>query len=220
MSLPSALQASLPPDEEEPEVQVPRDPAQQPGLLSAGPSPSDLYPPPTPTWAPPKAYRHPSKARLYGVGIAKTIGYLVFLVYVPYRLLSALSAFSHSSFFEFMIPIPLDLVLFGGIAIAVLAGISHASKPTSLFGPFSLALAGTKVAYLVLMSAYATVTLVLSGGGSSGGGPLTFTFSTGWGLLLLLIAIGPALGAAAAFITTVEDARHPGERLPFDYPVK
>ena len=44
------------------------------------------------------------------------------------------------------------------------------------------------------------------------------TLSVGYSRLVLILMIGPALALTAGVLTLIEDASHPKERLPFDYP--
>jgi hypothetical protein len=83
------------------------------------------------------------------------------------------------------------------------------ARPTRAYGPLSLAGSVILFLYLLALARSGTVTIAIGSGAS---------FQLSYGSAILLIAVVPLIGALAAAVTTAEDARHPGERLPFDYP--
>jgi hypothetical protein len=97
-----------------------------------------------------------------------------------------------------------------GSVIAVFEGARYILKPTRLYGPCWIVASGSFLGYMLYLANAARVTLP----------PIhNVTLSFGYGTLLLLLAIVPALTLAAAIVTTVEDLRHPGERMPYDFPL-
>ena len=98
-----------------------------------------------------------------------------------------------------------------GIVLAALAGARSFAKPTRAYGPVSLVTAAAGIGYLLWLAGRATVAIAPTA---------DVGIALGYGTILELLAIAPALGLVAALVTTIEDARHPGERLPFDYPAR
>ncbi len=94
------------------------------------------------------------------------------------------------------------------MTLAVLSTAAYVARPTRAFGPLSTVASLGKVLYLVYFAGFAWAAISIS----------SATVRLDFGNLLLLLAIVPAFGVGAGLLTTVEDARYPGERLPFDYP--
>ncbi len=97
-----------------------------------------------------------------------------------------------------------------GLAIAVLAALRSILRPSRAYGPVAIAASATSLAYLLVLLAQATYHIAVPNSS------VTVTLDVARFLALLLIV--PAFGLASALVTTIEDLRHPAERLPFDYP--
>jgi hypothetical protein len=152
----------------------------------------------------PVGYNVPSLGwRILGGGL-RLIPLLIFLVGVPAAVLTFLSVHGIAP------PIPLRTVELAGIVIAVLVTLRYILKPTAAYGPLSMATSAVGLLYLYVIWLGATYRISI---GNTGAG-----ISLGYADLILLLMIGPALALVAGAITTYEDAAHPKERLPFDYP--
>ncbi len=97
-----------------------------------------------------------------------------------------------------------------GFAIAVLVAVRSVLKPTAAYGPAAIATSGATLAYLLVLFLQATYHIAIPNS--------TVTLSVDVARLLVLLMLVPAFGIVAGVVTTVEDARHPAERLPFDFP--
>ncbi|HTW54931.1 MAG TPA: hypothetical protein VMG36_00555 [Thermoplasmata archaeon] len=139
--------------------------------------------------------------RVAGACALLLVGLLV-LVYVPEAVLRMLAAHSIPS------PLPVATLAAAGVAVAVLWALRYVSKPTRAYGPLTMLLAAVEIGYLLLLYADATFRLPVP----------NVTISIGYARLVELLLIVPALTLAAGLVTTIEDVRSPGERLPFDYP--
>ncbi|MFI5414293.1 MAG: hypothetical protein ACHQ16_01270 [Candidatus Lutacidiplasmatales archaeon] len=145
----------------------------------------------------------PSLPRRVFFGSLRLIGLLIVFVAIPLGLLQFLSANGITP------PYSLLTVSAVGVMLAVIGATASVARPTRAYGP--LALAGSVILFLWLLALARNGTLRIAFG--SGG-----LFELDYGNAILLIALVPLLGALAAICTTAEDARSPGERLPFDYP--
>ncbi len=148
-------------------------------------------------------------ARLPGLGRRVAMASAVFVVaeigiaLVPFEALRRLSG----------LPIALGVtpfeVLAAGTVLALLTAARHFSKPSRAYGPVAITAAVAGIAYLLWLAAHATIAV-----DPGHGVGVTLTYGT----VLELMAVAPALSLVSAVVTTLEDLRHPGERLPFDYP--
>lgn len=195
-------------------VSPPMDPASPPSELALVPGTTAPDAGRSGTSSPPLEsplpYRPPNPPWLYTKGILKVVWLFFLLVYIPYELLQMVKGDA-----ILRLPLPSDTLLLVGALVAILGGAKTVTKPTRIFGPVCLALSSVKIAYLVILATDAIVGISF-GTGQSG----HISLGIGFVNVILLILIGSFLAAAAAFVTTVEDFKHPGERLPFDYPVK
>lgn len=152
---------------------------------------------------PPPAARIPGLARRLVVGTSRFVGLAIALGWVPYEILVRLAAFHVVS------GVPPDDLLVAGVGLAFLAAARYVAKPSRAYGPVAMLAGAAGVAYLLWLGAHAT--LVIAPFSRVG---LTISY----GAVLDLLAIAPALRLVAGAVTTVEDLRRPGERLPFDFP--
>jgi hypothetical protein len=143
----------------------------------------------------------PSLTRRLVIGGVIVVITIMALVLIPYYVLAVVQGYGVS------LGLSLGSIVLYGIVLALLSGAAYVLKPTGAYGP-TLAL-GSAVALLYLLAMYeaASIFVLYHGAG------VVVTYAT---LVLLLMAI-PSLKLIAAIVTTVEDALHPGERLPFDY---
>jgi hypothetical protein len=158
----------------------------------------------TPSAAVPAAPRAqiPSLARRLAIGSLRLVPLLFLYVVVPILGLQVLAAHGIGSGFD----VP-TVSLFGAL-LAVLSTARYVGRPTLAYGPLSVATSLGKVAYLLYFAAFASIHVAFSGVG----------IDLQFGQLLELLALVPMFGIAAGIVTSWEDLRHPGERLPFDYP--
>jgi hypothetical protein len=154
--------------------------------------------------APPVGYRIPSLSYRILAGGLRLIPALLFLVALPVGILAFLSAHGIAP------PVPIETVELFGIAIAILVTLRYILRPTGAYGPLSITTSAVGLLYLYLLYLAASYRISI---GNSGVG-----ISIGYSELILLLMIAPALALVAGALTTYEDAAHPGERLPFDYP--
>lgn len=157
-----------------------------------------------PTPPPVVGYRIPSLGYRILAGGLRLLPLIVLLVGLPDAALAFLQ--SHG----IQLPLSILTVTVAGLAIAVLSTARYILKPTAAYGPLSIAVSLVTIAYLLTLYLIATFVLALPGHAISIGLGVTGIV----GLLLLV----PTLSLCAGIVTTVEDLRHPRERLPFDYP--
>jgi hypothetical protein len=144
----------------------------------------------------------PALARRLTIGSLRLIPLVIAYIVLPNLAIQQLQGYGVVS------GIP-SATLFGfGILLAALSTAAYVARPSGAYGPLATLSSVAKVVYLVYLSGFAWVAIAVSNVGVQ----LQF------GNLLLLLAVVPAFGVVAGIVTTVEDARHPGERLPFDYP--
>ncbi len=104
-----------------------------------------------------------------------------------------------------------DLTVTGfGLAIAVLAAARSVVRPSRAYGPVSIATSATAFVYLLVLLTEASYHIAVPGS--------SVTISLNVARLIALLLLVPAFGIAAGVVTTIEDARHPMERLPYEYP--
>jgi hypothetical protein len=147
----------------------------------------------------------PSLTRRVAFASLRLVFLLLFFVAIPLGLLSALAARGIQT------PVSLITVSTVGIVLSVLGAAATIARPTRAYGPIALVSAGLFFVYLIDLARNGTVTFSVGSGA---------TFQLSYGSAILLVAVMPILSLVAASLTTLEDARHPGERLPFDYPPK
>jgi len=163
-------------------------------------------PAPAPTAPTPEAlgYRIPSLA--YRILVAALRLILSFVVFVALPV--AVLAYVHSR--GVAIPISIAAVTTWGVLLLVLTAARYILKPTVAYGPLSIAVSGVFFAYLYYLVLLSPYRFVIPGGSAS--------VAAGYSEFLEILMIVPAVEILAGILTTVEDAVHPGERLPFDYP--
>ncbi|HTT72875.1 MAG TPA: hypothetical protein VMG99_01805 [Thermoplasmata archaeon] len=149
-------------------------------------------------------YRIPSLGTRILLGGLRLVPMLVLLVGVPAALLAYLASRGIS------LPVSVLTVSAFGIALAALGTARYIARPTAAFGPLTVATSAVGAAYLVVLLAASPYRLTVPG--TSAGFALGYA-----GLVLVLLAV-PAFGLASGAVTTIEDLKHPGERLPFDFP--
>lgn len=137
-------------------------------------------------------------------GALRLVPLVVFLVGLPVAALTFLQ--SHG----IALPLPILTVEIAGIVITALIVARYILKPTAAYGPLSVATSAVTLVYLWVIFVDATYRLAVPG--------VPVTVSIGYGLLILVLMVGPVLALTAGALTTVEDARAPKERLPFDFP--
>jgi len=108
------------------------------------------------------------------------------------------------------LPISTAAVAVGGLALLALGAARYIAKPTRAYGPLSVAASLAGLVYLLYAISRSPYHLVIPGGSAS--------VIAGYSLFLELMLIAPIFGIAAGILTTIEDARSPTERLPFDFP--
>ena len=161
-------------------------------------------PPPLAAIAPPVTYRIPSLGYRILAGGLRLIPALLVLVALPTGLLTFLSAHGIAP------PVPIETVELFGIVLSILVTLRYILRPTGAYGPLSMATSGVGLLYLYLIYLAATYRISI---GNSGVG-----ISIGYSELILLLMVAPVLALVAGALTTYEDAAHPNERLPFDFP--
>jgi hypothetical protein len=145
----------------------------------------------------------PSLARRIFFASLRLVVLLVLFVAIPLGILRTLSDHGVTP------PYSLLTISAVGVLLAVLGSVASVARPTRAYGPLALAASIVLFLYLLALARNGTVTVAIGAGGS---------FQLSYGSAILLIALVPLLGALAAAVTTAEDMRRPGERLPFDYP--
>lgn len=145
----------------------------------------------------------PSLTRRIVYASIRLVLLLVLFVAIPLGLLNVLADHGIQP------PVSLLTVSTVGIVISVLGAAKSVLRPTRLFGPLSIASAVVLFLYLVTLARNGFITVSTGNGGVA---------HLSYGNAILLVALFPILAAIAASLTTWEDLRKPGERLPYDYP--
>lgn len=154
-------------------------------------------------------------------GVAKAIVLVFFSVLVPLELF--FTAFANTGL-PVSHPWSQSLLIYGGGALAITSGGFTATQTTRLKGLFWVLNRTIAVVYIYILATLAIITVgPLSFGGGNGGGnsgSATVTLHFGFVELLFLFMIPPAIATVAWAVTLYEDYKHPGERLPWDYPLR
>lgn len=111
-----------------------------------------------------------------------------------------------------------ELLTYGGGALAVTSAGFTAFQTTRLYGFFRVANRLTKLAYQYILATLAIFTLgpyVASVSGATVGIGLHVDLAD----IFYLFMIPTTIALLAALVTVYEDVRHPGERLPWDFPI-
>lgn len=141
-------------------------------------------------------------------GIAKMVLLSFILVLLPLEVLSVLS-----SIIPIQFPLPGDLLVLGGFGIAICSGAATAAQTARSYGLFLFLSSVFRLGYLTGLAITGFLGITVNMNSSNIG--ITFGFAD----LIYLIMIGSILAAVSALITLVEDLKHPGERLPFQFPL-
>lgn len=161
--------------------------------------------PTPPAAAPPYAYHVPSLGYRILVAALRLIPGFLLLVALPVAALTFVSAHGIA------LPISVAAVIAWGIVLLALGAARYVLKPTPAYGPLSIAVSLVGLLYLLYLSSLSPYRLVIPGGSAS--------IAAGFAMFLELLMIIPAIGIVVGALITLEDARSPKERLPFDYPV-
>ena len=148
--------------------------------------------------------RIPGLAHRMAAAAVLFVAALVVIAFLPYEVLRRLEGTAVS------VPVTPFEVLAVGVGMSLLLALRYLAKPTRAYGPIAILTAVAGIAYLLWLAARATIAVVPGNG-------VGITIS--YGTILDLVAVAPFLSLVAATLTTIEDLRRPGERLPFDYPV-
>lgn len=148
-------------------------------------------------------------------GIAKGAVLIFFAVLLPIEILftvfGAQDVGLHHS-------VSVALIEYGGGALAVTSAAFTAFQTTSLYGFFRVANRATKLAYQYILSTLLIFVLgpyALSQGGTS----VWLGAHVNLADVIYLFMIPTTIALAAALVTFYEDLKHPGERLPWDFPI-
>ncbi|MCI4318612.1 MAG: hypothetical protein L3K23_00545 [Thermoplasmata archaeon] len=136
------------------------------------------------------------------LGAVLLVGLLLLFVALPYAALTTLGSFGVTS------ALPLQAVTAGGFLLASLSAVRYVVRPTRAYGPVGVVQAVTGVLYLFAFAPFGSLSALIMGAN------VTVTY----GDLLLVAMTIPLLALVAAALTTVEDLRHPFERLRYDFP--
>jgi hypothetical protein len=153
--------------------------------------------------APPR-YRIPSLGWRITVAALRIIPLMILFIGLPAAALSFLG--SHS------IPLPLSIlvVTVAGALITAFSTARYVAKPTRWYGPISVASSAIVIGYVLYILANSSYAFGLPNGSA--------TLHVQYTLLIEALLVVPALALAAGVVTTIEDARAPQERLPYDFP--
>jgi hypothetical protein len=149
-------------------------------------------------------YRIPSLGYRILIAALRVVPSFFLLVALPVAALS----FASSRGIE--LPISTLAVSLWGLVLIALGTARYVAKPTVAFGPLSIATSAAGLVYLLYAVSLSPYRFTVPGGSAS--------VAAGYALLLELVMIVPAIGIIAGVLTTLEDARSPTERLPFDFP--
>lgn len=145
----------------------------------------------------------PSFERRLAVGILLLIGMLFVGVIFPYEAWSVLQQYH-------IVPnYPVGPILVLGVIWAALGAIGHVAQPTRAYGQLVMAEAGVLLGYLSVLIAYPGVSIHIQPGSV-----VVFSAALLWALMTPVAG----LRFLSGLVTTIEDYRRPGERLPFDFP--
>ena len=145
----------------------------------------------------------PPLGRRLAVGGVRFLLAGVALVAVPLEVVRVLSTHHVST------SIASFTIVGAGLALAALGAARSVLRPTAAYGPTSMLASAAATAYLWILSSAAQASVTV-------GGHVALTI--GFGEVMRLIALAPAIGFVAAAVTTWEDLAHPGERLRAEYP--
>ncbi len=148
-------------------------------------------------------------------GTAKGVLLIFFAVLLPIQILY--TVFSGPDF-QLHHSFSRALLIWGGGTLAVTSAGFTAFQTTAAYGFFRLANRLAKLVYQYILATLAIFTLgpyALSSGGLSSAISAHFNFAD----IFYLLMIPTTFAIGAAFVTFYEDLKHPGERLPWDFPI-
>lgn len=154
------------------------------------------------TTPPSRPYALPSTGSIVLGSAVRVVLFGLFFLGWPWIAARALGSFG------LPFPFPLGTTLLFGVLLTALAVASYATKSTRAFGPASVAYDAALLGYLYWLATVSRVSLSFMGIG------LSLSFPD----LFYAFMIAPAIGLVADLVTTAEDALHPTERYPFDFP--
>lgn len=152
----------------------------------------------------PTAYSVPSLGYRILAAAARLVPLLILLVGLPVAALTYLLAQGIS------LPVSITTVEVAGVLISVLSTARYILRPTAAYGPVSIATSAVSVGYVLVLLAQSTYRISLPNS--------SLGVDVDYARLLEIVLLVPALTLLASLVTTVEDAKAPKERLPFDYP--
>jgi hypothetical protein len=128
---------------------------------------------------------------------------IIGLVVIPYKIVTTLQGYG------LILGLSLWVIVAFGVVLTALTAAAYIAQPTKAYGPLFIAKSGVALAYLFVLAGAASFSLSVKGGTS---------VSMEWSALIWLVMIIPAIKIIAGLVITLEDVRHPGERLPYDFP--
>ena len=153
----------------------------------------------------PEPYQPPgvSGARIAGA-IFLTIFYFLLIGYLPYYLEQYAARYGLSA------AVSPTFLLLAGAVVAILAGLSVATKPTRAWGPVRVMSAGFDIIYIFYLLQNPVYSTTIHG----------FSITLAYTRILELFLIPPAIGLIAGVVTSIGDIRHPWERVRLQFPQK
>ncbi|MCI4347990.1 MAG: hypothetical protein L3J97_05160 [Thermoplasmata archaeon] len=142
-----------------------------------------------------------SGARITGA-VLLTIVYFILIGYVPYYIEEYAVKYGLSA------PISPTFLLFAGAIVAIVAGLSIATKPTRAWGPVRVLSAGVDIVYIFYLLQNPIYTTTIHG----------FSITLAYARILELLLIPPVIALIAGVVTTIGDIRHPWERVRLQFP--
>lgn len=131
-----------------------------------------------------------------------TLVYFGFVALLPYYLELYAGRYGLNA------PIEPAFLLVAGGAVAVLAGLSFATKPTRAWGPVRVLAAGVDIIYIVYLLQNPVYSTTFHG----------FAITLTYTRILELFLIPPLIGFLAGVVTSIGDIRHPWERIQLQFP--
>lgn len=149
------------------------------------------------------AYQPPgvSGARIAGAA-SLTLFYWALIGWVPYYLEQYATRYGLSA------PISPTFLLAAGAVVAILSGLSIATKPTRAWGPVRVMSAGFDLIYIFFLLLNPVYTTTIHG----------FSITLTYGRILELFLIPPSIGLIAGVVTSIGDILHPWERIQLQFP--
>jgi len=149
-------------------------------------------------------YNVPSLAYRVTIGSVRGVVYVILLVVLPVALLNFLASLS------IPFPITVEAEEIYGLVVAILLAARYVLRPTRAYGPLCMAVAAATFLFFALLLFHSTYDLATPQSAVD----ISITFTD----VVLILLLVPTFTFFAGVVTTIEDARSPGERLEFDYP--